>query len=61
MLTIEQIKEKLQDRKISVISEALSISRHTIANIKNGSEVVPSYQTVKALSDYLEGKESESK
>lgn len=61
MLTIEQIKEKLQDRKISVISEALNISRHTIANIKNGSEVVPSYQTVKALSDYLEGKESESK
>lgn len=60
MLTIEQIRERLQDRNVSAVADALNISRHTITNIKKGAGVVPSYKTVKALSDYLEGKTSES-
>ena len=54
MLTIEQIKQRLQDRNIKAVAKALGISRQTISAIKSGKNAAPSYQTVKALSDYLE-------
>lgn len=53
MLTVEKIKEHLQDRRLLVISEATGIHYATILAIKTGRVTNPSYETVRALSDYL--------
>ncbi len=53
MLTLEQIKEKIKDRRPGVICKACNISRQTLYNLMTGKSE-PSYSVVKALSDYLE-------
>jgi transcriptional regulator with XRE-family HTH domain len=54
MLTLDQIREKLQDRRLSVVSEACGISHSYLHLIVNGKRVNPTYEVVKKLSDYLE-------
>lgn len=49
--TIEQIKEKLTDKKISVISERTGLSRQEIYNVKNGKNI--SFATYEKLVHYL--------
>ena len=56
MLTLEQIRERLKDRNLKVVAESLELNYITITQVANGSQQNPKYQTVKALSDYLEGK-----
>ena len=58
MLTILEIKNRLTDRKIAVIAERIGLHENTIRNFMSGSE--PSYKTVKLLSDYLTGANSEN-
>lgn len=53
MLTLEAIRKKLQDRKLSVISEKTGISIPTLWKVRNGQSD-PAYSTVKKLSDYME-------
>ena len=55
MLTLEQCLKRLRDRKLSRVADAIGISRQGLYNIVNGQSM-PSYETVKKLSDYLEGK-----
>ncbi len=56
MLTIEEIRERLIDRRLAMIAEVTGIHYATIQAIRNGKVTNPSYETVKALSDYLQGK-----
>jgi len=51
MLTIEQIREKLADRNVTVVAEKTGIHRMTIYRLINGS--MATYDTIKKLSDYL--------
>ena len=53
MLTIEQIRESLQDRNLTKVSDATGVSKATIYRICSGAEN-PSYDAVKKLSDYIE-------
>lgn len=53
MLTLEQIKTKLEDRNLPVIAERTGVSYRTIVNIKNGTNKNPSLRIVKALSEYF--------
>jgi len=53
MLTIEQIKEALTDRRIPIVSEATGVHHNTIAAIRDGKTSDPSFRVVKALSDYF--------
>lgn len=53
MLTLEVIKEKLSDRKLSVVSEKSGVNYLALCNLYNGKSN-PTYETVKKLSDYLE-------
>jgi transcriptional regulator with XRE-family HTH domain len=53
MLTLDQIIEKLNDRNLSKVADAVGVSRATMSNLKN-RKVNPSYELVKKLSDYLE-------
>ena len=56
MLTLDQIKTHLADRKLEAVAAATNIHRNTIAAIKNGKNENPSYTVMRRLSDYLTGK-----
>lgn len=53
MLSIEQIKKALHDRRIRMVAKACGISYQAIYNILNGISR-PTEKTLKKLSDYLE-------
>jgi len=54
MLTPTDIKDKLEDRNLMEVSRRSGVPYMKIYNlIKRGNE--PTYATVKALSDYLQG------
>lgn len=55
MLTLEEIKERLSDRNISAVAKNIGMTRQFISAVKTGRAPNPSYDTVKKLSDYLEG------
>lgn len=54
MLTIEEIRKKLKDRRISVVQRECNLSYFQVYGISSGKVAHPSYEVVKALSDYLE-------
>ena len=54
MLTLEEIKHRLEDLKLTRVSEKTGVSYQTIVGIKNGHNVNPNYKAVLRLSDYLE-------
>lgn len=56
MLTLEEVRELLQDRRIDVVAEATGLHYSTVQEVRAGKSDKPSYQTIKILSDYLEGK-----
>lgn len=58
MLTLEKIAELLQDRTLTVVSEATGVSHQTIMRIKQGKAKNTSYETCKKLSDYFEAQMS---
>lgn len=55
MLDLNEIRTKLQDRRLSSISRATGLHYNTVLAVKSGRASNPSYQVVKALSDYLSG------
>ena len=55
MLDLQEIQRQLQDRRLSCISRATGLHYNTVYSIKQGKAQNPSYQVVKALSDYLSG------
>lgn len=54
MLTLQEISEKLVDRRLSVVAERTGLHENTIANIRDGRSENPAYTTLKALSDYFQ-------
>ena len=55
MLTLEQIRTALQDRMASKVARATGLHYNTIRDIRSNPRANPSYTSLKALSDYLEG------
>jgi hypothetical protein len=55
MLTLEQIREALKDRRIGKVALATELRPATIIDIREGRTTNPSYETVVKLSAYLEG------
>lgn len=53
MMTLPQIIDQLRDRRPGMVAEALNVRVSTIIDIREGRTRNPSYETVKALSDYL--------
>lgn len=56
MMKLDDIRRRLRDRRMAVVAEATGIHRNTITAIVAGRIANPSYETIKALSDYLEGR-----
>jgi len=55
MLTLPEIVEKLRDRRPTMVAEVCGVRVATVIDIREGRTRNPSYETVKALSDYLKG------
>ena len=55
MLSAEEIAEKLQDRHLKVLSERTGVPYPTIWRLARYPEYGANYDTVKKISDYLEG------
>ena len=55
MMTIEQIRVALRDRRISMVSVSTGLHYNTIKSVRDNESANPSYKVLKALSDYFEG------
>lgn len=55
-MTLEKVREALQDRRIDAVAKATGLSKDAISDIRNGNSTNPRYQTVQRLVDYLEGR-----
>lgn len=53
MLSLEQIVERLNDRKLTVVAEVTGLHYNTVYRVATGKIADPSYGVVKKLSDYL--------
>lgn len=54
MLTIEQIRAALRDRRLSIVAAATGLHYNTIRCVRDGLSPNHSYKVLKALSDYFE-------
>lgn len=55
MLSLEEIRERLQDRRLRVIAEKTSLSYPTVLNVRDNIRSNPTYEVLKKISEYLEG------
>ena len=53
MLTLEQIRAALQDRRPGMVAEATGLHLNTVREVRDNEQSNPSYRVLKALSDYL--------
>ena len=54
MMTVEQIRKRLEDANLKRVAENAGVHPATLYRLMN-EDSKPLYETVKALSDYLEG------
>lgn len=52
-MNLDKLREKLQDRRLSVISKATNIHVTTISRVRD-KQVIPSYSTFEKLARYFE-------
>jgi predicted transcriptional regulator len=57
MLNLEEIKARLVDANLKKVAEKAGIHEARVYRLMSG-ETEPMYETVKALSDYLENREA---
>jgi rhamnose utilization protein RhaD (predicted bifunctional aldolase and dehydrogenase) len=57
MMTLEQIADALQDRRLSVVAEATNLTRETLRRFRDGRAKKPEHETVRRLIAYLEAKQ----
>jgi len=56
MLTLDEIREQLADRNIKAVAQKAGIHPNAVYRFMKGQSN-PSYETVRRLCDYLEGKQ----
>lgn len=59
MMTLEQIRTALADRRMNAVSEATGLHYNTVRDVIMNTDSNPTYRVVKLLNDYLVG-ESEN-
>lgn len=55
-MELDKIRNELLDRRVGMVAKATGISRVTIAAIRDGQVTNPQWDTVKKLTEYLEGR-----
>jgi hypothetical protein len=58
MLTLEQIREALRDRRPGLVAEATGLHLNTVRDVRDNPTANPTYKVLKALSDYLTHREA---
>jgi len=58
MRDLTTIRHELQDRRLKPIAEATGLRRQTIAAVRDGESTNPSYETMRALDQYLSEREA---
>lgn len=53
MMTVEQIRFQLRDRRLDLVAKGSGLSAGTIRDLRNGEQLNPSYRTIKRLTEYL--------
>jgi transcriptional regulator with XRE-family HTH domain len=53
MMTIDEIRAALQDRRLTVIAAQTGLHYNTVSAIKRGEQTNPQYDTLIKLSTYL--------
>ncbi|MEE8382192.1 MAG: helix-turn-helix domain-containing protein [Thermodesulfobacteriota bacterium] len=59
MLNIDEIREQLGDRNLKQVSRKTGLNYNTVFYFCRKEDSNPSYETVRKLSNYLEGKEDD--
>lgn len=55
MLTLEQIRDLLKDRRVSMIAKETGIHFNTIRDIRDNDKANPTYRVITKLSEYFNG------
>ena len=58
MMTLEQIRQALIDRRPGLVAEATGLHLNTVRDVRDNPEANPTYKVLKALSDYLINRET---
>ena len=53
MMTVEQIRRALRDRRPGLVAEATGLHLNTVRKVRDNEDANPTYKVLKALSDYL--------
>ena len=53
MMTLDQIKAALLDRRIAMVAQATGLHVNTVIEVRDSPKANPTYRVLKALSDYL--------
>ena len=53
MMSLDQIREALRDRRLDIVSRETGLHRNTLSAIRSGKNENPKYIVIKALSDYF--------
>ncbi len=56
MMTLDQIRDALKDRRPAMVAQSTGLHVNTVMRIRDGMNTYPTYEVVAALSDYLQGK-----
>ena len=54
MMTLEQIRYELQDRRAKIVADAIGVRVATVIDIREGRIKDPRYSTIQRLSQYFE-------
>ena len=53
MMTIDELRAALQDRKAKIVAAATGVHENTVRDIASGRNDNPTYRVMLSLSDYL--------
>ena len=56
MLTLDQIRAALRDRRLGKVAEATGLHYNTIREVRDNPKANPTYKVLLALSTYLESR-----
>ena len=60
MLTLDQIRAALRDRRLGKVAEATGLHYNTIREIRDNPNANPTYKVLLALSTYLESRNNDN-
>lgn len=58
MYNLDQIREKLQDRRIAKVAQATGLHRFTIYKIRDGETKDPNFSSLMKLNEYFKAQET---